>query len=363
MSSIGPAPSSAPTIHGSDAVEPRLPSDRLSENGFTTVANFRDVGRNFNIDNEAGTKCGRAAIPPLKEGNFFRSARLDDASSSDVQTLQDRYGIKTIIDLRSELERRECDHVSSTFLFSAIEEELNPASHFTSSSTSSTQPEQEEHQHQSETSSTTTTTRRKRFSIEFAGPEFRNNAVWKPLDWLTKLKVIGYMATYQKPSAIQLIGTQIISPRGLKGLNRDFVDYCSTEIVQALKILSNPGNYPCLVHCTQGKDRTGIVVALALTCARVPKCHILQDYIRSQDGLTSQRDTMVAEMAKAGLDPGFSDAPESVLRDTLGYLEDRYGSVDEYLEQKGFTKVWRERLRGCLVGDQPADGSADGSSI
>ncbi|KND02733.1 uncharacterized protein SPPG_01816 [Spizellomyces punctatus DAOM BR117] len=113
--------------------------------------------------------------------------------------------------------------------------------------------------------------------------------------------------------------------------------------------MSVPENYPVLVHCTQGKDRTGIVIALALSCANIPLEQILLDFSRSQKGLASQRDTMVKEMAKAGLDPSFSDAPENVMRDTFGYIVDKYGSVEEYLETKGFTKVWRERLKACLT--------------
>ncbi|KAI9005356.1 hypothetical protein BC832DRAFT_485345 [Gaertneriomyces semiglobifer] len=81
------------------------------------VANFRDVGENYNDDCKRGS-------PILRTKNLYRSARLDSASTTDVRTLVEEYGVKTVIDLRSDLERKECDHVASTFLVAAIEEEM-----------------------------------------------------------------------------------------------------------------------------------------------------------------------------------------------------------------------------------------------
>ncbi|KND02732.1 uncharacterized protein SPPG_01815 [Spizellomyces punctatus DAOM BR117] len=147
----------------------------LDQSGLENVANFRDVGRNYNVDAD-----GREESTALREGNLYRSARLDDATSEDVKVLQSRYNIKTVIDLRSDLERKECDHVASTFLFSAIEEEvqeeLSPM-HTHKSSCFQTQVLPEEFRNG----------KRTRYSIEFAGEDFRKYSVWKPLGVLTKL--------------------------------------------------------------------------------------------------------------------------------------------------------------------------------
>ena len=39
------------------------------------------------------------------------------------------------------------------------------------------------------------------------------------------------------------------------------------EIKQVLDILSEPRNLPVLFHCEHGKDRTGVIAALVLSCA------------------------------------------------------------------------------------------------
>ncbi|KAJ3272728.1 hypothetical protein HK104_004409, partial [Borealophlyctis nickersoniae] len=62
---------------------------------FQNIVNFRDVGLNYN--RESGENY-------MKEGWLFRSGRLDDASTADLKILTEKYGIKTVIDLRSELE-------------------------------------------------------------------------------------------------------------------------------------------------------------------------------------------------------------------------------------------------------------------
>ncbi|KAI8591393.1 protein-tyrosine phosphatase-like protein [Geranomyces variabilis] len=331
---------------------------------LTNVANFRDVGRNYHSDVQA--------VPPpdgnvcrLKVGNLFRSARLDDATAEDVDTLKSYYGIRTVIDLRSDLERKECSHVASTFLFPAIEQEMySELSPVRATACPEAEGEHAEagyftqHNNPSETASIGSVTpgggTRRRYSIEFAGHTFRRQGVWKPLTVWQKCKVIALIGSGQKPRAVQLIGNEVISPNGLVGLYRNFADYCGAEIVQALKIMTVAENFPVLVHCTQGKDRTGMVVAMALHCAGVDVGSILRDFERSQAGLDSQREVMVGEMAKTGLDPSFSDAPAPVLAETIAYIVDRFGSVDEYLERHGFTKDMRDKLKHNLTeGNSP----------
>ena len=54
------------------------------------------------------------------------------------------------------------------------------------------------------------------------------------------------------------------------------------NIFAALKILSNPENLPAMINCAHGKDRTGIVTALALSCCGQSKHDIATDYAQSQ---------------------------------------------------------------------------------
>jgi len=101
--------------------------------------------------------------------------------------------------------------------------------------------------------------------------------------------------------------------------------------------MRNPKAWPMLVHCTQGKDRTGLVIALVLSLCGVSDDVIVLDYARSQEGLDRQRHIMVEEMRKTGLEPEFSDAPVEIIRMTLEYIRKNYKSIPDYLKDNGLT--------------------------
>ncbi|TPX59116.1 hypothetical protein SpCBS45565_g07812 [Spizellomyces sp. 'palustris'] len=307
---------------------------------FQNVVNFRDVGRGFNEDS------GKSY---MKIGNLFRSGRLDDATTRDLELLTAKYGIKTVVDLRSETEGKMGEDLVNTFPASAINEQTNIAELIKVGDGAVVTAKAEPMHVHSDGDMRGEDVQRVTYYINFAGRKFRRHSVWKPLRLGTKLKVIALMAMNQKPRVIELVGQSVIEPRGLLGLNKDFVDYCGAEIVQALRLLSNPAHYPLLVHCTQGKDRTGLVIALALRCAKIPEKYIIKDYARTQQGLARQRDVMVEEMRKTGLDPSFCDAPPDVIKQTLEYIRTKYGSEEAYLEKWGFGSAEQQKVMACLV--------------
>lgn len=45
----------------------------------------------------------------------------------------------------------------------------------------------------------------------------------------------------------------------------------------------------CVVHCAQGKDRTGVAIALILSLAGVPKQEVAEEYALTNTGLEPYR--------------------------------------------------------------------------
>ncbi|KAJ2356180.1 hypothetical protein GGF43_002237 [Coemansia sp. RSA 2618] len=80
------------------------------------VMNFRDVGvsvmRAGLSMNQSREQAGRIGPMP---GVVFRSAEVGSAGEHDVKTLFSKYGIRTIIDLRSELEARASDILTTHY--------------------------------------------------------------------------------------------------------------------------------------------------------------------------------------------------------------------------------------------------------
>jgi protein-tyrosine phosphatase len=55
------------------------------------------------------------------------------------------------------------------------------------------------------------------------------------------------------------------------------------NIARALRLLADPATGTALVHCAAGKDRTGVVVALALSLVGVTREAVVADYVRSAE--------------------------------------------------------------------------------
>ncbi|RUS31002.1 protein-tyrosine phosphatase-like protein [Jimgerdemannia flammicorona] len=193
---------------------------------------------------------------------------------------------------------------------------------------------------------------RRTYRIDFAGSNFQRQCIWNTCPTRLKIRAALLILFCQKPYAIRLIGQEVMAPKGLTGLYEDFVEGCQEEIVSTLKIFADPSNYPVLVHCTQGKDRTGLTTALVLSILGVPDEVIARDYGHSRKGLEPVYSETVEYMTRAGLGPEFADAPEEVILHILRHISSRHGSVTSFLSAIGFDQVWQDRVRSVVAPKQ-----------
>jgi protein tyrosine/serine phosphatase len=116
---------------------------------------------------------------------------------------------------------------------------------------------------------------------------------------------------------------------------------------------------PVLVHCTAGKDRTGILCALTHHLAGVHEDDIVADYLLTNDmDRIAARLPLMRAMILENTGKTVSDvALATALRVEAEYLEiafsamrGRYGSLDGYLDQAlGMDAGLRERLQARLL--------------
>jgi protein-tyrosine phosphatase len=116
-----------------------------------------------------------------------------------------------------------------------------------------------------------------------------------------------------------------------------------------------------LVHCAAGKDRTGVVVALALDAAGVDRDTIVGDYLASRErieaiiarlmGSATYRDEL------EGHDPQrLAPAPGTMER-VLELVDERFGGSVAWLFAHGFGEADLERLRRRLAPAQSRAGA------
>ncbi|KAI0805464.1 tyrosine phosphatase [Xylaria sp. FL0064] len=99
---------------------------------------------------------------------------------------------------------------------------------------------------------------------------------------------------------------------------------------------SPPAPSPCLVHCTAGKDRTGVIVALALSLCGVPDEAVIHEYNLTEIGLHSRLEEFVKHVSsnpKIGIDVEGArrmvGARKEAMQGTLAWIRAQYGSVEQ----------------------------------
>ena len=126
----------------------------------------------------------------------------------------------------------------------------------------------------------------------------------------------------------------------------------SQAVVEALRALTMVGPGASVVHCAAGKDRTGVVVALALAVAGVPHDEIVADYAMTADVIEALVAKLAASPTYAG-DMGTRDiashTPRAETMDrVLTLLDERHGGAVGWLEAHGFDADERAALRARL---------------
>lgn len=83
-------------------------------------------------------------------------------------------------------------------------------------------------------------------------------------------------------------GLNVDTITGIDDLYRRIVDHRGVHLTGAVRALAAPGALPAVVHCSAGRDRTGLVAALVLSVVGVPYDEIAEDYARTADLLQGE---------------------------------------------------------------------------
>ncbi len=124
-----------------------------------------------------------------------------------------------------------------------------------------------------------------------------------------------------------------------------------SAVVAALRAMSLDDG-AAVVHCAAGKDRTGVLAALALEIAGVTREAIVEDYVATGERLELiLKRLRASDTYRGDLDsrPADDHMPRAkYLEQFLGVLDDRYGGPMGWLAQHGWTVADTEAMRGRL---------------
>ena len=231
----------------------------------------------------------------LKKGLLYRSGDLSRATDADLERLSS-LGIKTVCDLRSEGERqRQPDRVPEVKPFTFFNIPMRPIVDYHARSL------------------------RRLFSLMF-GSERR----------------MDYIAESYKAY-------------------REYATSYLPQLKALFQRISHPENLPVLIHCSAGKDRTGVVSSLIQLVLGVSVETVMDDYLKTNvllDAYIEQVYRQLSKLAYFGVPwkmytPLF-DARSEYLNAALMQVKEEFGAIDEWLRRGlGFSE--KEKLAFLTV--------------
>jgi protein-tyrosine phosphatase len=173
-----------------------------------------------------------------------------------------------------------------------------------------------------------------RIGIEVSSPADQNGAE------LLNMVMSGQLSSY--------------SATDLGKLYINYLERQAESFGKVIRLIADPAQTPILVHCTAGKDRTGLAMALTLEAVGVERATILADYVLTSTFRAYRLVEVGPTLARFGVRTSdvksLFTAPPQALNMALQHLDKMYGSVAKYLTlPAGVDRETLMRLRDQLL--------------
>lgn len=118
----------------------------------------------------------------------------------------------------------------------------------------------------------------------------------------------------------------------LKNIYRQALIKDIDDFREAIDLFISSSDFPTLVHCTSGKDRTGIFITLIFTISGVPRETIICNYMLTND---YQRDIgfMLGPQANPSAVRAVKSARRDFLAATFDTLDGVWGGEERFLSE------------------------------
>jgi protein tyrosine/serine phosphatase len=148
----------------------------------------------------------------------------------------------------------------------------------------------------------------------------------------------------------QLVGDTGISGRRYLG----YLGFGAESWIRMFELFAEAERHPLLVHCTAGKDRTGVSTAFLLSVLGVERSIIEADYVLTNRDVARQVAFIESTM---GLPDGMDRAallhlagiPETAMGEFLDGLEERWGGAVGYLRSIGIDDATLNAVRRAFL--------------
>jgi len=140
----------------------------------------------------------------------------------------------------------------------------------------------------------------------------------------------------------------------LTGRYVDMLVEGAASFAAIVAVLARPDAAPTVVHCAVGKDRTGVTAALVLSVLGVADDLIVHDYTLSALGMARIEDWLAEHSPEdaeqwARQPTSWLASPPAAMAALLNHLRDEYGSAEHYLLAQGVRAATIAALRTNLL--------------
>jgi protein-tyrosine phosphatase len=146
---------------------------------------------------------------------------------------------------------------------------------------------------------------------------------------------------------------------GLASLYRRTLAHVGPQFASVARLIA-ASEGPTLVHCTAGKDRTGLVAAVLLTALGAAREDVVADYVRTQANMPGVIERIATTPGLEGgpelvrrvmqTQPVLLTAPADAIEAALDIVE-QSGGARSWLAQHGLSDTELEQLRARLLSD------------
>ena len=168
-------------------------------------------------------------------------------------------------------------------------------------------------------------------------------------------------ATYHNIAVIPEGGSdqlsRLVGDTGISGKRYlGYLEFGPESWLQIFRLFESADAHPLLIHCTAGKDRTGVSTAFLLSVLGVARSIIEADYVLTNRDVARQVDFVEQHV---GLPEGMSrdemmvaaGVPEEAMGDFLDGLNERWGGALGYLRDIGISDATMAQIRKNFLAD------------
>ena len=244
---------------------------------FQNLPNFRQAGGKGLVTTNSRR---------VKDGLLYRSSRTDFLTEEESAVFG-RLGIKAIVDLRrkSEYERADGEKILDNAYPPCVIEKGKVADLKPSMRWGGQLRKRQQKSHEPSDSVETVQC--------FKGKRYLVNMLTMRLIWSVFTKVnffVRYLSLilvavdwlFGCHYFVRFFYWAVINRQTMASQYVEILEFTKDAVADILRVVSEEENVPVLIHCAHGKDRTGLIVAVILSCLGVDDDTIAEDYAKSE---------------------------------------------------------------------------------